>query len=457
MEVRGYNVGVAGAAVWRTPLMPPHGSNTLDYYVGLRRYYPKNQGATPTPTDTPTPTATFTSTATFTPTPTATPTSTFTATATPTNTAVPSLVFFDDFETDRGWIRNASGSDNATTGMWERADPQDTNYNGAPMQLGTTVSDSQNLVTGGPAGVNVGHYDIDGGVTSIRSPDISLPSGVDLRLSFSYYLAHLNNSSVDDFLRVRAVSATSNVTVFEERGSTLQDIAAWAQASTSLNAFAGQSIYLVIEAADAVGASLVEAAIDDVSIVAGEGGPPPGSVFFDDFESDRGWTRNVSGIDTASTGMWERADPQDTAYNTGLMQLGTTVSGTRDLVTGPLAGVNLGHYDLDGGVTSIRSPDIVLPASGNIDLVFSYYLAHTSNATADDFLRVSVVGPSTAAKVFEEDGAADTDYASWAQFSARLNDFAGQTIYLVIEAADVGALSLVEAGIDDVSITVSAP
>src|SRR3990172_2085522 len=64
MEVRGYNVGVAGAAVWRTPLMPPHGSNTLDYYVGLRRYYPKDQPSTPAPTstpmDTPTPTATST-------------------------------------------------------------------------------------------------------------------------------------------------------------------------------------------------------------------------------------------------------------------------------------------------------------------------------------------------------------------------------------------------------------
>jgi len=75
MEVRGYNVGVAGAAVWRTPLMPPHGSNTLDYYIGLRRYYPKNQPPTPTTTTTPmdTPTPTATSTSTFTPTATSTP------------------------------------------------------------------------------------------------------------------------------------------------------------------------------------------------------------------------------------------------------------------------------------------------------------------------------------------------------------------------------------------------
>lgn len=46
MEANGYNDGVAGATVWRTPLMPPHGDNTLDYYEGLRRYYPKGGAQT---------------------------------------------------------------------------------------------------------------------------------------------------------------------------------------------------------------------------------------------------------------------------------------------------------------------------------------------------------------------------------------------------------------------------
>ena len=40
MEASGYNAGVAGAAVWRTPLAPPHPGNDLDYYDALRRYYP---------------------------------------------------------------------------------------------------------------------------------------------------------------------------------------------------------------------------------------------------------------------------------------------------------------------------------------------------------------------------------------------------------------------------------
>jgi hypothetical protein len=40
MEANGFNVGVAGAAAWRTPLVPPHPGNDLDYYEAFRRYYP---------------------------------------------------------------------------------------------------------------------------------------------------------------------------------------------------------------------------------------------------------------------------------------------------------------------------------------------------------------------------------------------------------------------------------
>ena len=40
MQQGGYNAGVAGAAAWRTPLMPPHPGNDVDYYQGFRNYYP---------------------------------------------------------------------------------------------------------------------------------------------------------------------------------------------------------------------------------------------------------------------------------------------------------------------------------------------------------------------------------------------------------------------------------
>jgi len=176
----------------------------------------------------------------------------------------------------------------------------------------------------------------------------------------------------------------------------------------------------------------------------------PVVVFSDDFETDKGWTANPSGTDTATTGRWERGIPEAT-NSLGPKQLATTVSGVNDLVTGRLAGASPGENDIDGGVTSIRSPAITLPA-GNVSLSFSYYFAHGSNSSSADFLRVSVVGATTAV-VFQELGAATNDDATWASTTVSLNAFAGQTVRILVEAADASTASLVEAAIDDVNVT----
>ena len=116
------------------------------------------------------------------------------------------------------------------------------------------------------------------------------------------------------------------------------------------------------------------------------------------------------------------------------------------------AGSSVGSYDIDNGVTLIRSPNITLPGGGSLTLSFQYYLSHYSNGTSADFLRVTVVG-ATSTTMFEELASGDYDEAAWASFSTSLDAFAGQTIYLLIEAADAGSGSLIEAAIDDVSIT----
>ena len=175
------------------------------------------------------------------------------------------------------------------------------------------------------------------------------------------------------------------------------------------------------------------------------------TVFFDNFETSLGWVTNPTGTDTATTGVWERGNPEDT-NSTGLKQLGTTVSGINDLVTGRLAGSSAGVNDIDGGVTSIRSPLITLPSTGTLTLSFSYYLAHGSNASSADFLRVRIVGAS-ATTVFQRLGAATNVNGAWASTSVSLNAFAGQSVRILIEAADAGTASLVEAGIDDVRVT----
>lgn len=176
------------------------------------------------------------------------------------------VVFADDFETDQGWTLNPAGADRAQRGAWARGVPQATDSNG-PKQLGATVSGIQALVTGPRAGSHAGRHDVDGGLTSIRSPDISLPAGQDLTLAFYYYLAHGSDSSPSDYLRVTVVGSTS-ATVLDLRGTNQDVDAAWAGFSTSLNHFAGETVYLLVEAADAARGSLVEAALDDVSVVA---------------------------------------------------------------------------------------------------------------------------------------------------------------------------------------------
>lgn len=118
-------------------------------------------------------------------------------------------------------------------------------------------------------------------------------------------------------------------------------------------------------------------------------------VFSDDFETSLGRVTNPNGTDTATTGMWERGNPEATDSG-GAKQLGTT--------------------------------------------------------TSADFLRVSVIGTTTSV-LFQRVGSATNLNGAWAAASANLTPFAGQTIRLLIEAADAGTASLVEAGIDDVRIT----
>ncbi|MCW5850995.1 MAG: zinc carboxypeptidase [Anaerolineae bacterium] len=181
--------------------------------------------------------------------------------------------------------------------------------------------------------------------------------------------------------------------------------------------------------------------------------PPVELIWSDNFDgADKGWTVNPNGTDTATTGLWEVGDPEGTTYS-GDKQLGTTQSGTRDLVTGRLAGAGPGDYDVDGGVTTVRSPAITLPPDyTSVSLTFYAYLAHASNSSTDDYLRVKVVGATTLT-LFEELGAASNDNASWVQYTADLTAFKGQTIRLQIECADLGSASLVECAVDTITIS----
>jgi subtilisin family serine protease len=185
----------------------------------------------------------------------------------PGGTTTPPIVVFEDtFETATGWVTNPNGTDTATTGAWQRGNPDQTS-SGVVLQLGTTVSGVNDLVTGAAAGASgAGSNDVDGGVTSARSPAISLPAGATLTLSYSWYLAHLNNSSSADFFRVSIVHSGGTTVLFTQAGAATNRAGAWATGSSNLTSFAGQSVQILVQCSDASTASLVECGVDDVRV-----------------------------------------------------------------------------------------------------------------------------------------------------------------------------------------------
>jgi hypothetical protein len=87
-----------------------------------------------------------------------------------------------------------------------------------------------------------------------------------LTLSFQYYLAHGSNSSSADSFRAFVVSGATATQVFQSAGAASNRNGAWTAASANLGAFAGQTVRIRFEAADASTASLLEAGVDDVRI-----------------------------------------------------------------------------------------------------------------------------------------------------------------------------------------------
>ena len=177
------------------------------------------------------------------------------------------------------------------------------------------------------------------------------------------------------------------------------------------------------------------------------------TVWSDTFETSTGWTTNPSGTDAATSGAWERGAAQAT-NSSGAKQL-TPYAGSNDLVTGRLAGSAAGDYDVDGGVTSARSPAVTLPSSGTLTLSLAWYLAHGSNSSSADYLRVSVVHNGGTTVLLTQTGAAANRNASWAVANLNLTPYAGQSVRILVEAADASGASLVEAAVDNVTITAS--
>lgn len=172
--------------------------------------------------------------------------------------------------------------------------------------------------------------------------------------------------------------------------------------------------------------------------------------FEDDMESSNGWTVGAAG-DDATTGVWERADPQGTAAQP---EDDHTVAGTMCFVTGASAGSSIGSNDIDGGVTTLTSPAMDAVAAGDdAELVYWRWYSNDQGASPNaDSMLVQISSNngaswSTLETVTENAGV-------WVEKRFRVADVSSVTDQVRVRfiAGDEGDGSIVEAAIDDVRI-----
>jgi choice-of-anchor B domain-containing protein len=172
----------------------------------------------------------------------------------------------------------------------------------------------------------------------------------------------------------------------------------------------------------------------------------------DEFEVASGWT--VSG--TATSGQWERADPESTSDYLGPVQSGsdhTPSPGTLCWVTGQLAGGGPGSFDVDGGPTILTSP--VFDLSGVPHPRVRYWRWYVSGILfqpTSDFWVVEASSNSGATWTTVE--TTDLGDPAWLPVDLAIDSFIVPTsqVRFRFTAQDTGAGSCTEAAIDDFTI-----
>jgi hypothetical protein len=173
------------------------------------------------------------------------------------------------------------------------------------------------------------------------------------------------------------------------------------------------------------------------------------TAFEDDMETDTGWIVGAPG-DNASTGIWERTNPQGT---TAQPEDDHTPTGTDCWVTDGRAGTGTGSYDVDDGVTTLTSPRLDATGAGEAFLSFwVWYSNDLGAAPGEDSMPVLISDDDGATWVLLEDIGVST--SDWENRRFRVADFVtpSDAIRVRFQARDLGSGSLVEAAVDDLSI-----
>ncbi len=197
----------------------------------------------------------------------------------PSVAAAPELPIVNcyDFESgDQGWTMGAP-DDDASTGLWERTNPEGTWNSDRPVQPEDDHSDSPGVncwVTDGRAGTGIGTYDIDGGKTTLFSPiwDLSGYANAAVEL-WSWYSNDEGTEAGDYFVMdVSSNGGTDWVNVL----TTNNDWEYWRKDFFFLDDYIAltSQVQLRVVASDEDPGSVVDVAVDDVCLFGSNPQPP---------------------------------------------------------------------------------------------------------------------------------------------------------------------------------------
>ncbi|MBK7403351.1 MAG: hypothetical protein IPJ41_01635 [Phycisphaerales bacterium] len=172
----------------------------------------------------------------------------------------------------------------------------------------------------------------------------------------------------------------------------------------------------------------------------------------DDFETIAGWTVGDTG-DTATTGVWNRMDPQATDAQP---EDDVSADGTQCWVTDGRAGNSVGDFDVDNGKTTLKSP--VMDLSGSTDPIAGYWRWYSNDKGADpqnDTFRVDINNGGAWVNVETVGPAGVEATGGWYYHEFRVADFVAPNASVQIRfvADDAASGSIIEAAVDEFSVT----
>jgi hypothetical protein len=155
--------------------------------------------------------------------------------------------------------------------------------------------------------------------------------------------------------------------------------------------------------------------------------------------------------DNATTGQWTNADPVGTSAQP---EDDHTAAGTKCFVTGNgTFGGGVGEADIDGGTTTLTTPIFNAPSTGSYVSYWRWYSNNQGSAANEDNMPVMISNNGGATWVQLE--LVNENAGAWVNKTFRIADFVPPTSQMRLRfiARDLGAGSVVEAGIDDLKVT----